>query len=77
MPSGRTRASTAGSRRDRALALARRRPHLVTAIKVNKTPTNIPIGNQQAFTPSVDVAADGTVAVTYYDFRNNTPRRRC
>ena len=22
--------------------------------------------------PSVDVAADGTVAVTYYDFRNNT-----
>jgi hypothetical protein len=39
--------------------------------KVNKTPTNIPIGNQQAFTPSVDVAADGTVAVTYYDFRNN------
>jgi hypothetical protein len=41
-------------------------------IKVNQTPTNIPIGNQQAFTPSVDVAADGTVAVTYYDFRNNT-----
>ena len=41
-------------------------------IKVNKTPTNIPIGNQQAFTPSVDVAADGTVAVTYYDFQNNT-----
>ena len=26
----------------------------------------------QAFTPSVDVAADGTIAVTYYDFRNNT-----
>jgi hypothetical protein len=41
-------------------------------IKVNQTPTNISIGNQQAFTPSVDVAADGTVAVTYYDFRNNT-----
>jgi hypothetical protein len=39
--------------------------------KVNKTPTNIPIKNQQAFTPSVHVAADGTVAVTYYDFRNN------
>jgi hypothetical protein len=39
---------------------------------VNKTPTNIPSGNQQAFTPSVDVAADGTVSVTYYDFRNNT-----
>lgn len=40
-------------------------------VKVNKTPTNIVIGNQQAFTPSVDVAADGTVAVTYYDFRFN------
>jgi hypothetical protein len=41
-------------------------------IKVNKTPTNIPIGNQQAFTASVDVSSDGTIAVTYYDFRNNT-----
>ena len=43
------------------------------AVKVNKTPTDIPSGNQQAFTPSVDVAEDGTVSVTYYDFRNNTP----
>ena len=41
-------------------------------IKVNQTPTGIPIGNQQAFTASVDVSADGTVAATYYDFRNNT-----
>jgi hypothetical protein len=41
-------------------------------IKVNQTPTNIPAGNQQAFTPAVAVAADGTVAVTYYDLRNNT-----
>jgi hypothetical protein len=40
-------------------------------IKVNQTPTNIPVGNQQAFTPSVAVSSDGTVAVTYYDFRNN------
>jgi hypothetical protein len=40
-------------------------------IKVNATPTNIPAGNQQAFTASVDVADDGTLAVTYYDFRNN------
>jgi hypothetical protein len=40
-------------------------------VKVNKTPTNISIKNQQAFTPSVHVMADGTVAVTYYDFRNN------
>ena len=41
-------------------------------VKINKTPTNIALGNRQAFTPSVHVAADGTVAVTYYDFRNNT-----
>jgi len=26
----------------------------------------------QAFTPSVHVAANGDVAVTYYDFRNDT-----
>jgi len=37
-------------------------------VKVNQTP-----GGTAAFTPSVHVAADGTVAVTYYDFRNNTP----
>ena len=43
-----------------------------TPIKVNKTPTNIASGNQQAFTASVDVSANGTVAVTYYDFRSNT-----
>jgi hypothetical protein len=40
-------------------------------IQVNKTPANIPSGNQQAFMPSVKVAADGNVAVSYYDFRNN------
>jgi hypothetical protein len=44
-----------------------------TPIKVNLTPTSIPVGNQQTFTPSVHVSSDGTVAVTYYDFRNNTP----
>jgi hypothetical protein len=41
-------------------------------IKVNKTPTGEPNFDQQAFTPSVDVDGDGTVTVTYYDFRNNT-----
>ena len=35
-------------------------------VKVNQTPVPVP-----AFTPSVEVAADGTVGVTYYDFRNN------
>jgi hypothetical protein len=43
-----------------------------TPIKVNQTPTNIPTGNQQAFTASVDVSANGAVSVTYYDFRSNT-----
>jgi len=43
-----------------------------TPIKVNATPTNIPLGNQQAFTPMVSVRSDSTVAVSYYDFRNNT-----
>jgi hypothetical protein len=36
-------------------------------VQVNQRP-DVP-----AFTPSVEVASDGTVAVTYYDFRNNTP----
>ena len=36
-------------------------------VKINATPAGA-----AAFTPSVRVAADGTVAVTYYDFRNNT-----
>ena len=37
-------------------------------IKVNQSPPGI-----AAVTPSVDVLADGTVGVTYYDFRDNTP----
>jgi hypothetical protein len=42
-------------------------------IKVNATPTNTLLpGNEQAFTPMVSVRNDSTVAVSYYDFRNNT-----
>ena len=41
-------------------------------VKINKTPTNVPTLDQQAFTATVKVAADGTVGVTYYDFRHNT-----
>jgi hypothetical protein len=44
-----------------------------TPIKINATPTNIPLKNRQAFTPAIRVAADGTIGVTYYDFRHNTP----
>jgi hypothetical protein len=42
-------------------------------IQVNLTPNSEPINDRQAFTPSVDVGADGTLTVTYYDLRDNTP----
>jgi hypothetical protein len=42
-------------------------------IQVNQTPTDLHPNNQQALHPSVHVNADGVVAVTYYDFRFNTP----
>jgi hypothetical protein len=37
-------------------------------VRINKT-----LNDAAAFTPSVNTAADGTIAVTYYDFRNATP----
>jgi hypothetical protein len=42
-----------------------------TPIKVNQTPRNPTAADEQAFVPAVHVTPDGTVAVTYYDFRNN------
>jgi hypothetical protein len=36
--------------------------------RIDKSPDDV-----QAFTPSVHVASDGTVGVTYYDSRNDTP----
>jgi hypothetical protein len=39
-------------------------------IRVNQTPQG-DVQNSQAFTPSVHVLANGTVAVSYFDFRNN------
>jgi hypothetical protein len=42
-------------------------------IQVNQTPNSVPPIDRQAWNPTVAVAADGTVAVSYYDFRNNTP----
>jgi hypothetical protein len=44
-----------------------------TPIKINKTPTNIAPGNQQAFGHSIHVAPDGTIGAAYYDFRFNDP----
>src|SRR5260370_31456277 len=40
-------------------------------IRVNRTPLDIPLVNRQAFFPSIAVAADGTIGVSYYDFRFN------
>jgi hypothetical protein len=40
-------------------------------IPVNRTPNNIPPADRQAFRPSIAVAANGTIGVTYYDFRFN------
>ena len=39
--------------------------------RVNTVPTT------QAFTPSIEVAPNGTLGVTQYDFRSNTPGQRC
>jgi hypothetical protein len=44
-----------------------------TPVMINQTPTNATNPcRQQAFIPAVVAAGDGTVAVTYYDFRNDT-----
>src|SRR5579871_4479485 len=40
-------------------------------VQVNQTPTDIAPANQQAFVSSIQVAGDGAVGVTYYDFRFN------
>jgi hypothetical protein len=40
-------------------------------IRVNQTPADRNRLRQQAFVPSVEVAPDGSVVVTYYDFRND------
>ncbi len=42
-------------------------------IRVNQTPGTVGLVNRQAFFPTIAVAADGTIGVTYYDFRFNRP----
>jgi hypothetical protein len=42
-------------------------------IRVNQAPLSIPPLNRQSFYPAVAVAADGTIGVSYYDFRFNDP----
>jgi hypothetical protein len=40
-------------------------------VEANRTPSNIPIPNQQAFTASIAVSSNGTVAVAHSEFRYN------
>jgi hypothetical protein len=40
-------------------------------IRVNRTPVTIAPANRQAFFPSIAVAGNGTIGVSYYDFRFN------
>jgi hypothetical protein len=40
-------------------------------IRVNQTPLNIPASSRQSFFPIIAVASEGTIGVTYYDFRFN------
>ena len=42
-------------------------------VRVNQTPQTPSVAKlrSQAFIPAVEVASDGTVVVTYYDFRND------
>ena len=42
-------------------------------IRVNQTPLNVPTPNRQSFFPALAVGADGTIGVSYYDFRFNDP----
>jgi hypothetical protein len=42
-------------------------------VRVNQTPLTLPASSRQSFFPIVAVADDGTIAVSYYDFRFNDP----
>ena len=45
-------------------------------VRIDKTPANAAALRTQAFNPTIVAADDGTLAVTYYDFRNDTGGRR-
>jgi hypothetical protein len=46
--------------------------HWSRPLRVDRAPESAPGGVGQAFLPQVDVGADGSVAVTSYDFRNDS-----
>ena len=41
-------------------------------IQINQPPADLPLLDRQAFLPAIQVASDGTLGVSYYDFRYNT-----
>lgn len=41
-------------------------------VRVNQTPVRIPVTDRQAFHPSVAVARNGAIGISYYDFRFNS-----
>ena len=43
-----------------------------TPVQIDQTPANANTALEQAFTPAATVAGGGLLAVTYYDFRNDT-----
>jgi hypothetical protein len=43
-----------------------------TPVRADRSPESAAGGPGQAFLPQVDVANNGTVAITYYDMRNDT-----
>ena len=57
---------------DSAIALSKSTDGGLTWSEPARVNLNTPVG-VDAFTPSVDVTSNGTVGVTFYDFRNNTP----
>jgi hypothetical protein len=69
-----TRFSPAGSHNDIALVISDDGGLTWTdPVKVSSTPDSLTGHNGHAFTPSVHVLPDGTVGVSYYDFRFNDP----
>jgi hypothetical protein len=42
-------------------------------VRVNQTPAGLDPFKRQAFLPSIEVSANGTVGITYYDFRFDDP----
>ncbi|HEV2452275.1 MAG TPA: sialidase family protein [Streptosporangiaceae bacterium] len=47
--------------------------HWTRPLRINQTPDSPRGGNGQAFIPAISVTPNGTIGVSYYDLRENTP----